>query len=111
MGKRYNIDVSRDFQKGCDIMMTLEQAIKKKNELMDSITAWTMKWKRFRRCQAYTATYNDRYDIIKSYTTIVGLVDKEEKVMYELGKWSPTTSKQITIIHRTLYGYCDLVRC
>ena len=91
--------------------MTKEQAIELKNKLMGTPEAMMMKWKRFRRCQAYTANYSKRYDIIKSYTTIVGIVDKEERVMYELGKWSQTTTKQMTLIHRNIYGSFDFVRC
>lgn len=72
--------------------------------------AMMLKWKRFNNCSAYTATYSKRYDIIKSYTTIVGLVDKDDMVMYELGKWSPTTTKQMTQIHRQLYPAYEFVR-
>lgn len=90
--------------------MTREQAIEKKNELMGKPEAWGLAWRQFNHCQAYTATYNSKWDIIKSYSTIVGIVDKDEQVMYELGKWSRTTSKQMTQIHNQLYRSYDFVR-
>lgn len=37
-----------------------------------------------------------RYVLFKSYHTIVALVDIENGVVYRLGKWSSTTSKQTT---------------
>ena len=90
--------------------MTSEQAIELKDKLMGTPEAMMIKWNRFNRCNAYIGVYNKRYDIIRSYTTIVGLVDKEEEIMYELGKWSPTTTKQMTTIHRQRYHRCEFVR-
>ena len=40
---------------------------------------------------------------IKSYKTIVGYVDCDEEVFYEYGKYTPTTSKQITQLYNTFY--------
>lgn len=36
------------------------------------------------------------YQLFKSYTTIVALVDVSDGVVYRLGHWSSTTSKQTT---------------
>ena len=69
-----------------------------------------MKWQRFRSCQAWigTITYEGiTYGLVKSYATIVGLIDYEERKFYELGKYSRTTSKQVTQIYNSMYTFCD----
>ena len=63
------------------------------------------KFNRFNFCQAYISdaiNHNGEiYRLIKSYDTIVALIVASESVVYELGKYSRTTSKQITqIINR-----------
>jgi hypothetical protein len=35
---------------------------------------------------------------VQSYDTIVGRIDKRKKILHELGKWSPTTSKHIKYV-------------
>ena len=56
-------------------------------------------WKRFRHCNAYTSNcILNRYFLVKSYDTIVAVIDDQEGELYELGKWSRTTSKQVTQI-------------
>ena len=92
-------------------MMTLDEARVLTDTLTHSIQFLTVQWRRFNSCQAFTCKYSPKYDLIKSYSTIVGLVDNENQTMYELGKWSRTTSKQITQIHNQLYGNYELVRC
>ena len=92
------------------MIMSIEKAKETKDRLMGTPEAMMLKWKRFNKCNAYTARYNDQYDLIRSYTTIVGIVDKSNRMMYELGKWSKTTTKQMTLIHRNLYGYCEFAR-
>ena len=67
-------------------------------------------WKRFNSNKAWIGKFSERYDLIKSYSTIVGLVDKEERVFYELGKWSQTTTRQINKIHKDIYTYYDFVK-
>ena len=63
-------------------------------------------WYQFRSCQAYSSDIICAYDkdgnhignykLFKSYWTIVALVDFDNQVVYRLGKWSQTTSKQTT---------------
>ena len=56
-------------------------------------------WKQFRSCNAYISNcLFNRYFLIKSYNTIVAVIDDQQGVLYELGKWSRTTSKQVTQI-------------
>ena len=63
-----------------------------------------LKWKRFRSCQCWISEcINNRYFLVKSYNTIVAVIDDQQAELYELGKWSTTTSKQVTQI----YNMCD----
>ena len=56
-------------------------------------------WKRFRNCNAYISNcILNRYFLVKSYNSIVAVIDDQEGELYELGKWSRTTSKQVTQI-------------
>ena len=56
-------------------------------------------WARFHSCNAYVSEeLDDRYVLIKSYSTIVGIADTETKEVLEVGKYSRTTSKQFTQI-------------
>ena len=53
----------------------------------------------FRKCQAWISEcINHRYFLVKSYNTIVAVIDDQLGKLYELGKWSTTTSKQVTQI-------------
>lgn len=62
--------------------------------VMQSVT-----WQRFRQCNAYISNcILNRYFLVKSYNTIVAVIDDQEGELYELGKWSRTTSKQVTQI-------------
>lgn len=57
------------------------------------------KWKRFRKCQAYT--YYDGDNLwIKSYNTLVAVISRTGGLSIR-GYYSTTTSKQITIIYRS----------
>ena len=64
-------------------------------------------WCQFHHCQAwFSDLQKERYILIRSYNTIVGLVDTYEKVAYELGKYSRTTSNQFTrIMNERFRGY------
>lgn len=55
------------------------------------------KWKRFgsKQCWVSSCLFN-RYFLVKSYSTIVAIIDDQNGELYELGKWSSTTSKQVT---------------
>lgn len=57
-------------------------------------------WKQFRKCNAYISScILNRYFLVKSYNTIVAVIDDQNGELYELGKWSRTTSKQVTQIY------------
>jgi len=68
---------------------------------------WGICWVQFHKCQAWISDeFDERYRLIKSYHTIVGLIDCKEHVVYEIGKYSRTTSKQFTQICNQLFrGY------
>lgn len=71
-------------------------------------------WFQFRSCQAYYSgpktTSNGTFILFKSYHTIVALVDIDNQVVYRLGKWSTTTSKQTTQFSRAFYPAYEQVQ-
>lgn len=73
-----------------------------------------LKYNRFKSCNAYIAseeiTVKDgetntwhRVRVIKSYNTVVAFYDYNEHCFCEIGKFSRTTSKQLTQIFNTYY--------
>lgn len=60
-------------------------------------------WIQFDKKQCWYSTAieidGDLYMIVKSYKTIVAIIDNTEELFVELGKWSSTTSKQCTQFH------------
>ena len=70
-----------------------------------------IKWSQYHKCQAWIGQYGGLFDLIKSYKTIVGLVDKKNKVVYELGCWSRTTTQQVRKIYRECYQGYEFVPC
>lgn len=75
--------------------LTLKQAL----EIVDKAPMRT-EFAQFGCKQAYISEVvkidGKSYVLFKSYRTIVALVDIENEVVYRLGKWSSTTSKQTT---------------
>ena len=71
-------------------------------------------WIQFRSCQAYHSTpkttSKGTFILFKSYHTIVALVDIDNRVLYRLGKWSRTTSKQTTQFHSAYYPMYEQVQ-
>lgn len=63
-----------------------------------------VEWTQFRSSSAYTGTMqvvtigNKDYFVIpfRSYDTIVAYTDFDSNIMYEVGKYSTTTSKHVT---------------
>ena len=55
------------------------------------------KWTRFgsKQCWVSDCIFN-RYFLVKSYSTIVAIIDDQNGQLFELGKYSVTTSKQVT---------------
>lgn len=72
-------------------------------------------FEQFRHCNAYISNYvyeeesKTYYRLIKSYNTIAALVDCDNYILYEFGKYSTTTSKQITQIHNAYFSDCKRV--
>ena len=79
-------------------------------------------WSLFRSCNAYIGEeitlqvdediFEDSYiEVvpIKSYSTIVGFADVTNGIVYEYGKYSPTTSKQFTQIYTQRFSNYDRV--
>jgi hypothetical protein len=66
-----------------------------------------LKWVQFHRCNAYISdVIDDRYRLIKSYATVVGIADCDTLDVWEIGKYSQTTSKQVTqICNQVFTGY------
>lgn len=67
-------------------------------------------FERFRSCQAwisepiFNSAYNITFRLIKSYNTIVGFINLDNGEYIELGKWSVTTSKQVTQIYNSMFS-------
>ena len=102
------------------------------NEIRNNMQWGSWNYQRFNYCNAYIVSWdNCAYIIpsqyhknigivkiqavpIKSYNTVVGVVIKawfENDItlieLYEIGKYSRTTSKQVTQIHNQVYPYAD----
>lgn len=64
------------------------------------------KFNRIRSMNAYTTDAieidGNYYRFLKSYNTIVGIVDYGNNTFTEFGKYSVTTSKQVTVFYRAL---------
>ena len=66
-----------------------------------------LEWKQFRHTNAYISNcILNRYFLVKSYNTIVAVIDDQIGELFELGKWSPTTSKQVTQIFNMTDSEC-----
>lgn len=54
-------------------------------------------WKQFGKKQCWVSNcIKNRYFLVVSYNTLVAVIDDQLGELYELGKWSVTTSKQVT---------------
>ena len=95
--------------------MTKENIISIYNNIKEEMRETPVKFDRFRSCNTYIAsdylTVKDDTDntyhsvrVIKSYETIVAFYDCTEHCFCEIGKFSPTTSKQLTQIYREYYS-------
>lgn len=88
--------------------MTGETAIKTAKKLADFPSCLSIRWEQFRQCNAYISQcLQNRFYLIKSYSTIVGIVDDQEADFFEIGKYSRTTSKQMTQIYNSRFRDCD----
>jgi len=83
-------------------------AIKTARQLNSFPNNLTIKWHQFNHCQAWVSEcLHNRFFLIKSYQTIVGIVDDQEGDFFEMGKYSTTTSKQMTQIFRQRFSDCE----
>ena len=88
--------------------MSERTAIKTARELNSFPGNMSIQWTQFHHCNAYISQcLRNRFFLIKSYSTIVGIVDDQEADFFEMGKYSPTTSKQMTMIYRERFSDCD----
>lgn len=63
------------------------------------------KYFRLHGCQGwYSELLEDKYILFKSYDTVVAIVNNQTKCFIELGKWSRTTSKQVTRFYNEFFG-------
>lgn len=70
-----------------------------------SLSIW---WAQIDKKNLYVSEkLRDRFYLIKSYATIVGIVDTETEQFLEMGKYSRTTSKQMTYIYNTRFSECE----
>ena len=64
------------------------------------------KWVRFGSKNMWVSNcIKNRYFLVISYNTLVAVIDDQQGELYELGKWSVTTSKQVT----QLYNLSDVI--
>ena len=83
-------------------------AILKARELNGIMMIPAIQWTRVGYKQAWTSNVlQKRYILIKSYQTIVGIVDLQDEEFFEIGKYSPTTSKQVTQIYNSMFRNCN----
>lgn len=90
------------------------------NDIRNMLQDMYIEWHRFNYCQAYTTInkYNTRELVkviigntdyyvqpIKSYNTVVGFAYCDQ--FYEVGKYSQTTSKQVTQIYNKYFSNYD----
>ena len=62
-------------------------------------------WSQFHKCNCYTSVVKFEYNtwmLIMSYRTIVAVYDYDTEELIIFGKYSTTTSKQLTMIQREL---------
>ena len=94
--------------------MTKENIISIYNNIEATLREFPKNFERFRSCNAYLATEpltvkcdatNEWHSIrvIKSYDTIVAFYDYTTQCFCEIGKFSRTTSKQLTQIFNQYY--------
>lgn len=69
-------------------------------EVSRNYSPLVISWVQFNKKNAYVSNcIKNRYFIVRSYNTIVAIIDDQEGVLFELGKWTTTTSKQVTQLY------------
>lgn len=88
--------------------MSNEIAVKTARKLSEFPMCLSIEWHQVGKKNAYVSQcLQNRFFLIKSYSTIVGIVDDQEADFFEIGKYSPTTSKQMTQIYNSRFSDCD----
>lgn len=90
------------------INFNAEQILRKCNANAQSYDPFKFaeRWTRFDYKQCWVSNcISNRYFLVVSYNTLVAVIDDQNGELYELGKWSVTTSKQIT----QLYNLPDII--
>ena len=82
------------------MLKTQEQINATAKKLLYKLDTYNGKWTRFGAKQCWVSDcISNRYFLVKSYSTIVAIIDDQNGELFELGKWSPTTSKQVTQLY------------
>lgn len=90
------------------INFNAEQILRKCNAYVQSYDPFRFadRWTQFDHKQCWVSNcIGNRYFLVISYNTLVAVIDDQNGELYELGKWSVTTSKQVT----QLYNLPDII--
>lgn len=88
--------------------MKIEELVKIAEGFNIAPSSLTVNWTQIDNKRLYVSQkLLDRFYLIRSYETIVGVVDEATGRFLEMGKYSPTTSKQINYIYRSRFSSCE----
>ena len=90
------------------INFNAEQILRKCNAYVQSYDPFRFadRWTQFDHKQCWVSNcIGNSYFLVISYNTLVAVIDDQNGELYELGKWSVTTSKQVT----QLYNLPDII--
>ena len=79
-------------------------------ELCSSIPVNSVNKVQFHKCQCYISDSWQDLRYIQSYNTRVALVDEVAKIVHIFGKYSPTTSKQVTRVINELFSEYEVIQ-
>lgn len=79
-------------------------------ELCDSIPENSVYKVQFHKCQCWIIDSWQDLRYIQSYKTRVALIDEVAKIVHIFGKYSPTTSKQVTRVINELFSNYEVIQ-
>ena len=79
-------------------------------ELCNSIPSCSVNKTQFHKCQCYVSNCWQDLRYIQSYNTRVALIDEVAKIVHIFGKYSPTTSKQVTRVINELFSSYEVIQ-
>lgn len=79
-------------------------------ELVNSIPSYSVSKVQFHKCHCYISDRWQDLRYIQSYNTRVALVDEVAKIIHVFGKYSPTTSKQVTRVINEMFSSYDVIQ-